>query len=61
MEAKYKIAIGISLAAFVVWAFTTKNEVVESAVFPAKVKLGMAKYKTDGLTAKNIESVKTGV
>ena len=61
MEARYKIAIGISLAALVVWAFTTKNEVVESAVFPVKVKLGLAGHNTDKLTVKNVESVKIGV
>ena len=46
---KTKIILGMgAVAALAYWAMTTKNEVVESAVFPLKVKLGMAQYKTDG-------------
>ena len=49
-----KTKIVFSLAAIAVlgyWALSTKNEVVESAVFTLKVKLGLAEYKTGGFTA----------
>ncbi len=45
MGAKTKIFIGLGLTAIAYWALTTKNEVVESIVFPVKVKLGLAKRK----------------
>ncbi len=52
MKTETKIYIGLGITVLVVWAFTTKNEVVESIVFPIKVKLGLAKYKTDGIAAR---------
>ena len=50
MKTKIILSVG-AIAALAYWAMTTKNEVVESAVFPLKVKLGMASYKTDGTAA----------
>lgn len=52
MKTEYKIAIGVSAALFCFWVLTTKNEVVEGMVYPLKVKLGLAEYKTtDGTVA----------
>ena len=39
---------GGALALLALWVMTTKNEVVESAVFPLKVKMGFAQYKNAG-------------
>jgi hypothetical protein len=49
MKTGIGIVLGIgTLIAVGCWALTTKNEVVESAVFPLKVKLGLAQYKKGG-------------
>ena len=49
MKKSTKILLGVGAFAVIAgWMLTTKNEVVESLVFPLKVKLGMAKYKTVG-------------
>ena len=47
-EKKIKMFLGVAaLSAIALWMLTTKNEVVESLIFPLKVKLGIAKYSND--------------
>ncbi len=54
MQTSTKIFIGLAVtSAAVCWAMTTKNEVVESVVFPLKVKLGLAEYKATGIVAND--------
>ena len=46
MTTSTKLFIGLGVTAVgLYWALTTKNEVVESIVFPLKVKLGLAERK----------------
>ena len=50
-EKKIKMFLGVAaLSAIALWMLTTKNEVVESLIFPLKVKLGIAKYSNDSGT-----------
>ena len=44
MTTSTKVFIGLGVIGLY-WALTTKNEVVESIVFPLKVKLGLAERK----------------
>jgi hypothetical protein len=44
MKTHTKILLGVAgVIALVYWALTTKNEVIESAVYPLKIKLGLVK------------------
>ena len=52
MQKRTKILLGVGAFAIIAgWMLTTKNEVMESFVFPLKIKLGLAKYKTGGTAA----------
>lgn len=46
MSTATKVFLGVAgIALISYWCLTTKNEVVESVVYPLKVKLGLAKYQ----------------
>ena len=46
MTTSTKLFIGLGVTTIgLYWALTTKNEVVESIVFPLKVKLGLAERR----------------
>lgn len=44
MSGTSKAILALGALSLAYWCLTTKNEVVESAVFPVKVKLGLADY-----------------
>lgn len=55
MRDKHKIIFGFSAFVFLlIWAMRTKNEVVESIVFPLKVKLGLAKNNSSSNSSVSI-------